>query len=97
MTRMVILRLTSDQFGHTFFLQAPTASPTAQEERNMIIQEGTTPLIIITEQGYCALMHDLDRYRHRVAKSEVTLAPCQYREIDPSTFGTSGAAAQVHL
>ena len=53
------------------------------------------PLIIISEQGYAALMHDLDRFRHRVAKREVTLAPCQYREIDPSTFGTSGAAQAV--
>ena len=55
------------------------------------------PLIILTEQGYAALMHDLDRYRHRVARREVTLAPCEYREIDPATFGTSGAAQIVAL
>lgn len=63
----------------------------------MQTQDTNDPLIIITEQGYCALMHDLDRYRHRVARREVTLAPCEYREIDPSTFGTFGAAQMVSL
>ncbi|MEX3315712.1 hypothetical protein [Sulfitobacter sp. PS-8MA] len=56
--------------------------------------EENDPVIIITQRGYIAYTDELDRYRQRIARSEVTLAPCQYREIDPSTFGTSGAAAQ---
>ena len=59
----------------------------------------TDPPCIISEAGYIALMHDLDRMRHRVAKREVTLARCDYREIDPAFIkppnGNSGAAAVV--
>lgn len=55
------------------------------------------PRPIITPRGYRVYTDELDRYRQRIVRSEVTLAPCQYREIDPSTFGTSGAAQAVAL
>lgn len=70
---------------------------TAHGENAMQTQDTNDPLIIITPRGYRVYTDELDRYRRRIARSEVTLAKCDYREIDPSTFGTSGAAQMVTL
>lgn len=61
----------------------------------MARKDTTTPEMIITPRGFVVWTNEIDRYRRRIAQSEVTLATSDYFWIDPNAGRNSGSAAQV--